>query len=107
MSYEKLSLAWRDFETNAPYTFQALWNSKDLTDVTLVTGDDQQIRAHKLILSSSSPFFRNIFIRNTHQNPLLYLKDITCKFLELVIQFIYVTVHVYNREIIYNNHDYI
>ena len=82
MSYSKLSLSRKDFETNAPLTFQKLLNNKDLTDVTLVTGDDQQIRAHKIILSSSSPFFRNIFIRNPRQNPLLYLKDITSKFLE-------------------------
>ena len=54
------------------------------------TVDDQQIRAHKVILSSCSQFFRNIFVMNPHQHPLLYLKGKSdYKELALVIKFIY------------------
>ena len=82
-------MCWNYFETNAPNTFRNLWNDQDFADVTLATVDDQQVRAHKVILSSCSQFFRNIFLKNPHQNPLLYLKGIRYKELALVIKFIY------------------
>ena len=69
--------------------FLHLWNDQDFTDVTLATVDNHQINAHKVILSSCSQFFRNILLRNPHQNPLLYLKDIRLKELEMVLKFIY------------------
>merc|ERR1712126_289093 len=84
-----LTLDWKNFENNAQYTFKRMWNNNDLSDVTLVTGDDQQIRAHRIILSSSSQFFKNIFQKHPHHNPLLYLKDIDSNFLERILEFIY------------------
>ena len=89
MDNKKLTLNSNYFESNAHNTFRQLWNDLDFTDVTLATADNQQIRAHKVILSSCSPFFRNILLNNPHQNPLLYLKGINHKELELLTQFIY------------------
>ena len=66
-----------------------MWQDRYYTDVTLVTMDDKQIKAHKLILSSSSNFFKNIFVTNPHPNTLIYLKDINHKELELVLKFMY------------------
>jgi hypothetical protein len=51
--------------------------------------DDLQIRAHKMILSSCSPLFKNILIKNPHKNPLIYLKDIRYRELDMVMKFIY------------------
>ena len=65
----KVILSWNEFATNAPKTFKQLWREQDFTDVTLATEDDQQIKAHKVILSSSSDFFRNLLLRNPHPNP--------------------------------------
>merc|ERR1712126_270882 len=84
-----LTLDWKNFENNAQYTFKRMWNNNDLSDVTLVTGDDQQIRAHRIILISSSQFFKSIFQKHPHHNPLLYLKDIDSNFLERILEFIY------------------
>ena len=89
MSDNTMELRWDHFETNAPNTFKKLWNDQDFADVTLATADNQQIRAHKVILSSCSEFFRNIFLNNPHQNPLLYLKGIRYKELAMIIKFIY------------------
>ena len=89
MTDNTLELHWDHFETNAPNMFRNLWNDQDFADVTLATVDDHQIRAHKVILSSCSQLFRNIFLMNPHQNPLLYLKGIRYKELALVIKFIY------------------
>ena len=79
MTDNTLDLHWDQFETNTHNTFQKLWNDQDFADVTLATVDDQQIKAHKVILSSCSELFRNIFLKNPHQNPLVYIKGIRYK----------------------------
>ena len=89
MNDNRIEMQWDHFETNAPNTFRKLWNDQNFADVTLATADNQQIRAHKVILSSCSEFFRNIFLKNPHPNPLLYLKGVRYKELAMVMEFIY------------------
>ncbi len=86
---DKVTLSSNYFETNAPNTFRQMWNDQNFADITLATVGHQQIRAHKVILSSCSPFFRGIILRNPHPNPLIYLKDIRHRELEMVLKFIY------------------
>jgi len=88
MSSEKFCLRWNDFETNISSAFRELRDDKDFFDVTLAC-DDEQIQAHKVILSACSPFFRNILRRNPHQNPLLYLKGVKFTDLQAVLNFMY------------------
>ena len=89
MDSKKQVITWDHFEDNASKAFRQLWNDQHFADVTLVTDDDQEIRAHKVILSSSSPFLRNALLKNTSQNLRLHLKDIRYKELAMVIKFIY------------------
>lgn len=89
MSEHKLNITWSEFEESAAKSFKKLWHDEDFTDVTLATCDDQQINSHKVILSSCSSFFKNILLKNPHTKPLLYLKDVKQKELELILQFIY------------------
>ena len=74
VKYEKLTLNSNNFESNAFNTVRQLWNDHDFADVTLVTVDNKQIRAHKVILSSNSSFFKNPLLNNPHQNPPYLLK---------------------------------
>ena len=53
-------------------------------------GDDQvSIKAHKLVLSTSSSFFEHILRKNHHQHPLLYLSGINSTDLNFVLDYIY------------------
>ena len=88
MSSEKFCLRWNDFESNISVAFRELRDDKDFFDVTLAC-DDDQIQAHKVILSACSPFFRNILRRNAHQHPLLYLKGVKYTDLQSVLNFMY------------------
>jgi len=88
MGSEKFCLRWNDFETNISSAFRELRDDKDFFDVTLVC-DDEQIQAHKVILSACSPFFCNILRRNPHQHPLLYLRGIKFTDLQSVLNFMY------------------
>ena len=88
MTSEKFCLRWNDFESNISSSFRELRNDKDFFDITLAC-DDEQIQAHKVILSACSPFFRNVLRRNPHQHPLLYLKGVKYTDLQSVLNFMY------------------
>jgi len=88
MTSEKFCLKWNDFETNVSVAFRELRDERDFFDVTIACEDDQ-IQAHKVILSACSPFFKNLLRRNPHQHPLLYLKGISYKDIQSVLNFMY------------------
>ena len=88
MGTEKFCLRWNDFEHNISSAFRELRDDKDFFDVTLAC-EDEQIQAHKVILSACSPFFRNVLRRNPHQHPLLYLKGVNYTDLQSVLNFMY------------------
>jgi len=88
MTSEKFCLRWNDFETNISGAFRELREDKDFFDVTLAC-DDEQIEAHKVILSACSPFFRTVLKRNRHEHPLLYLKGVKYVDLVAVLNFMY------------------
>ena len=88
MGNEKFCLRWNDFESNISVAFRELREDKDFFDVTLAC-DDEQIQAHKVILSACSPFFRTVLRRNPHAHPLLYLRGVRFSDLQSVLTFMY------------------
>ena len=78
-SDEKLCLQWNDFQTNLTSAFRDLREDNEFTDVTLVCEDGQQVKAHKVVLISSSPFFKNLLQRNKHPHPLIYMRGLNSK----------------------------
>jgi len=88
MANEKLFLSRTDFESNISVAFRELRRENDFFDVTLVCNEDQ-IQAHKVILSACSPFFRSILKRNPHAHPLIYLKGVELNNLKSVLDFMY------------------
>jgi len=88
MGSEKFCLKWNDFESNISVAFRELREDKDFFDVTVMC-DDDQIQAHKVILSACSPFFKSVLRRNNHQHPLLYIKGVKFKELQAVLNFMY------------------
>jgi len=88
MNTEKFCLRWNDFENNISCAFKELRDDKDFFDVTIAC-DDEQIQAHKVILSACSPFFKAILRRNPHQHPLLYLSGVSYTDLQSVLNFMY------------------
>eukprot|EP00096_Caligus_rogercresseyi_P007694 TRINITY_DN256_c0_g1_i3.p1 TRINITY_DN256_c0_g1~~TRINITY_DN256_c0_g1_i3.p1 ORF type:complete len:421 (-),score=171.85 TRINITY_DN256_c0_g1_i3:267-1529(-) len=87
-SCERLCLRWNDFESNIKHGFSELRQEEDFFDVTLACGS-QQIKAHKVILSACSPFFRSIIKSIPHAHPLLYLRGIQFAHLESLLCFMY------------------
>ena len=73
---EKLCLQWNEYQNIFITAFGDLRNHEALTDVTLVCEDGKQIKAHKVVLASTSPFFLDLLKRNKHPHPLVYMKGI-------------------------------
>ena len=86
---EKFSLKWNDFQLNASKSFKILRKEKEFFDVTLVSDDEVQISAHKVILSACSSFFKSILKNNPHSHPLLYLGAVNSENLSFIMDYIY------------------
>jgi len=88
MAEEKFCLRWNDYEKNLRNSLRSLKDDNELLDVTLCC-EDEQVKAHKVILSACSQFFKNIFCQNVHQHPIVYLKGIKMSHFKSVLDFMY------------------
>ena len=88
-STEKLCLKWNDFQENILSSFKDLRLQKEFTDVTLACEDGQQIEAHRIVLTSSSPLFKNLLQANKHQHPLVYMRGVKSEDLHAILDFLY------------------
>ena len=86
---EKYCLKWNDFRSSIASSYKNIRNAEDFCDVTLVSEDEVTLKAHKLVLSSSSSFFKHILLNNPHQHPLLYLSGINSIDLNFILDYIY------------------
>merc|ERR1712243_316969 len=66
-----------------------MMSSNELTDVTLVSEDKKLFKAHKIVLSASSPVFKTIISDNTSSSPTIYLRGIQSYEIESILEFIY------------------
>ena len=88
MPDEKLCLNWNDFQDLVKVSFGELRTDTDFTDVTLAC-EDQSIKAHKVVLSACSPFFKKLLKNHPHPQPLIYMKGIKSSSLTAIIDFLY------------------
>jgi len=80
---------WNDFQDNIQAMFNEHRDNLDLSDVTFACMDGQNIEAHKLIITSSSPILKDIIMMNKHPHPLIYMKGVNAKNMSYIIDFIY------------------
>ena len=88
-SPDKFCLKWNDFQTNISSSYRDLRETNEFSDVTLVSEDNQQIEAHRVILSACSPFFMTVFKKNKHPHPMIYMWEMKSKDLIAIVDFIY------------------
>ena len=87
---EKYTITWHNYSDHLREALREMMTSSEFADVTLVTDDKQQIRAHRNILSAASPVFKSILqIDSNNANPVIYLRGIQHSEMESIMQFIY------------------
>ena len=86
----KVLIKWNDFNSSIPTSYPSLREERDFLDITLVSDDELKFDAHKVVLSASSTFFRNM-LRGTSKNvnTLLFLNGVKSSDLQLVLDFVY------------------
>ena len=57
---DKYTLTWHSYSDHLRESLRDMVTTSEFADVTLVTDDKQEIRAHRNILSAASPVFKNI-----------------------------------------------
>ena len=87
--HDKFSLKWHDFETNISNSFRKLRKTDDFYDVTLVSDDQEQMLAHKVVLSASSEYFNTVLKSNKHSHPMICLNGINSIELTNILDYIY------------------
>ena len=86
---ETYQLDWKTFPNHLVSTFKDLGGIKEFADVTLVSDDQIQTPAHKVVLSACSPVLRSLLVNNPHSHPLLYLRGIKQIELQAILKFMY------------------
>ncbi|PNF24893.1 Longitudinals lacking protein-like, partial [Cryptotermes secundus] len=85
---QQFCLRWNNFQANITSQFEALRDEEDFVDVTLAC-DGQRLKAHKVVLSACSPYFKELFKSNPCKHPILFLRDVAFHHLRALVEFMY------------------
>ena len=90
MDQGNYTLHWHTYSDHLRDILKEMSSDDSFADVTLVTDDKKQIKAHRNILSACSSVFKEILQINTNNNhPVIYLRGIQHSEIESILQFIY------------------
>ena len=89
MDEDVFPLEWKTYDFASRNAFSNLYDDEVFTDVTIACEDNHKIKAHKVVLSICSNYFRKILTENPHPHPLIFLQGINIDTLRLLKKFIY------------------
>nr|CAD7433015.1 unnamed protein product [Timema monikensis] len=87
-SNQQFSLRWNNYLRHITNAFDSLRSDEDLVDVTL-SCEGKRIRAHKMLLSACSTYFRDLFKENPCQHPVIIFRSVKFEDLSALIDFMY------------------
>ncbi|XP_014210974.1 longitudinals lacking protein, isoforms H/M/V-like isoform X3 [Copidosoma floridanum] len=87
-SSQQFSLRWNNYLKHITSAFDTLRTDEDLVDVTL-SCEGKRIRAHKMLLSACSTYFRDLFKENPCQHPVIIFRNVKFDDLAALVDFIY------------------
>ena len=90
---DKYDLQWKTYSNHLVGVFKDLREEGHFADVTLVSDDQIQTPAHKVVLSACSPVLKTLLVNNPHSHPLLYLRGIKQTELQAILKFMYFARH--------------
>ncbi|CAG7828110.1 unnamed protein product [Allacma fusca] len=85
---QQFSLKWNNYSQHIVTAFEDLRGEDDLTDVTL-SCEGKRIKAHKVLLSACSVYFKETFRENPCKHPVIILKGVSFIDLQAVVTFMY------------------
>ncbi|KAF0288527.1 Broad-complex core protein isoform 6 [Amphibalanus amphitrite] len=88
MDSQKFCLKWDGFQSSVTSVFDHLRRDGELVDITLCC-EGQRVKAHRMMLSACSPYFRDLLKDNPCQQMVFFLKDTSAEDLSAIIEFMY------------------
>jgi len=87
---QEFCLKWNNHRTTIISVMDTLLEEESLVDVTL-SADGQFIRAHRVILSACSPYFRQLFKSSflNDKHPIIIMKDVDFENLKSLVEYMY------------------
>lgn len=87
-SNQQFSLKWTNYTSHITNAFDSLRSKEDFCDVTL-SCEGRKIRAHKVLLSACSTYFKEIFKENPCQHPVIIFKNVKYDDLFAIVVYMY------------------
>ena len=78
----------KQFQNNASDILGRMKNIEEFCDVTLVSEDGEMFQAHKVVLSSASTLFREMF-QNNKEAEEISMKGIHSRFMKALVDLVY------------------
>lgn len=88
MGSQQLCLKWNNHQSNLIDVFDELLENESFVDVTLAC-EGVSLKAHKVVLSACSPFFKMLLKENPCKHPIIIMKDMKYDQLKDILQFMY------------------
>ncbi|XP_058461909.1 uncharacterized protein LOC131436931 [Malaya genurostris] len=85
---QQFCLRWNNYHSNLSAVFDQLYQNQSFVDVTLV-GEGRSVKAHKMVLAASSPYFQTIFAETPCKHPVVIIKDVKWEELHALVEFMY------------------
>ncbi|XP_037085860.1 longitudinals lacking protein, isoforms H/M/V-like, partial [Pollicipes pollicipes] len=89
MADQQFCLRWNHHHTTLINVFESLLKDESLVDVTLYA-EGRPVRAHKVVLSACSQYFRAIFSAHQENHPVIILKDVPFSELRALVDYMYI-----------------
>ncbi|GBP16001.1 hypothetical protein EVAR_94349_1 [Eumeta japonica] len=81
-------LRWNNYQSSITSAFENLRDDEDFVDVTLAC-DGKSLKAHRVVLSACSPYFRELLKSTPCKHPVIVLQDVAFTDLLALVEFIY------------------
>ncbi|KAL1138042.1 hypothetical protein AAG570_009737 [Ranatra chinensis] len=81
-------LRWNNYQSSITSAFENLRDDEDFVDVTLAC-DGKSLKAHRVVLSACSPYFRELLKSTPCKHPVIVLQDVMFEDLHALVEFIY------------------
>ena len=98
MHQEKYKLNWHTYSDHLREMLHEMMKSNELTDVTLISDDKKQFKAHKIVLSACSSVFKSIISDLSQKSSVIYLRGIKHQEMKSILEFMYLGVASFYQE---------
>ena len=98
MSEDKCNINWHSYSDHLREMLHEMMKTNELTDVTLVSDDKIQFKAHRIVLSACSSVFKSIINDLPQNHSVIYLRGIQHQEIESILEFVYLGVATFYKE---------